>query len=70
MDPLTELIRNSPNCRITIVTGKPRKRAREGDVKIVRGKRYIRQQQYSEFDRAYLVRRGRPVYEWVLENSK
>jgi hypothetical protein len=69
VDPLTELLREHPNCRVTIVTGKPRRRAREGDIKFVRGKRYVRHQVYLKFERAYLVRRGRPVFEWIQEDA-
>lgn len=64
MDTLTELLRAHPDCRVTICSSKPRRRAREGDVKMVRGNRYVRRQVYCKHDRAYLVRRGRPVFEW------
>ena len=80
-EALAELLEKSPNCRVTIKTPgltirynpratKPRRQPREGDVKIVRGKRFVRRQQYSEFYRAYLVnRRGQPRWEWVQEDE-
>ena len=68
-DPLLELLRANPNCRVTILSSKPRKVAREGDVKFKRGKRYVRRQVYSEFEKAWVMRRGRPVFEWVQEDA-
>lgn len=65
---LFELLRNNPNCRITFSSSKPRKKSREGDVKFVRGKRFVRRQVFLEHERAYQVRRGRPVFEWVQED--
>ncbi len=47
----------------------PRHRAQAGDVKLVRGRWYVRQQVYSEMDRAWVVRRGSPVFEWVPEEQ-
>lgn len=66
MSGLVELLQAHPNCRVTIA--KPRKVSREGDVKFVRGKRFVRRQRYSEQERAYLVHRGRPMFEWVRED--
>lgn len=71
MDALTEILTANPNCRVTInfSNSKPRKKAREGDIKFVRGRKMIRQQRMSQG--CYLVNRGRPQYEWVeWENSR
>ena len=77
-DALSELLAKSPNCKSTIKApgltirynpnpAKPRKTPREGDVKFVRGKRFVRRQQRSQG--CYMVRRGKPVYEWVQEDE-
>mgnify|MGYP001584231322 CR=1 FL=1 len=66
-DDLWDLIAKSPNCKITINSGpsKPRKVAREGDVKFVRGRRMVRRCRMS--DGCYVVRRGHQQYEWRWE---
>jgi len=46
-----------------ISTSAPRRKPREGDTKTVRGVLYVRQQQRSQG--GYVVRCGRPVFEWV-----
>lgn len=69
MNTIEQLLRQSPNCRITFCSDKPRKRSREGDVKFVRGKRFVRRQVFLKHERAYLVRRGRPVFEWIREDE-
>lgn len=56
--------------RITIHTGPIRKKPRSGDEKVVKGVTYIRQQQYSQRDRAWCVSNGRPVWEWVEKESE
>lgn len=53
--------------RIVFSSAKPRKKARDGDIKFVRGKRFVRRQRMSEG--CYCVRRGKPLYEWVQENE-
>lgn len=68
-DGLLDILRHSPNCRVTFNTSKPRQLSREGDVKMVRGKRFVRRQVFCKHERAWLVRRGRPVFEWVQEDA-
>lgn len=53
--------------RITFYYGPQRRKAEAGDVKIVRGKTYVRQQMRSQG--GYCVRNGRPMYEWVPEDQ-
>ena len=56
--------------RIVFSSAKPRRKPQAGDVKIVRGKRYVRQQVlYTGIWGGYAVRHGRPVYEWVPEEQ-
>jgi len=64
MDPLIELLRANPNCKVTICTS-TRKVPQYGDIKVVRGKRYKRVQRMSQG--CGVVRRGKPVWEWVPE---
>ena len=64
--PLLELLRAHPTCRVTICRGSSRRKPQSGDVKVVRGKRYVRQQVMTRD--GYHVRNGRPVYEWVPED--
>jgi hypothetical protein len=68
-DAILDILRASPNCRITFITSKPRRKSSEGDVKFVRGKRMVRRQVFCKHERAYQVRRGRPVFEWVREDA-
>ncbi len=63
MDLLTDLLIRFPNCKVTINSSKPRKKAKEGDIKLKRGEKYIRQQVLTRD--GYHVRNGRPVFEWV-----
>lgn len=46
-------------------TKPPRRKPREGDTKTVKGKRYVRRQRRHEG--AYMVKNGRPMFEWVEE---
>jgi hypothetical protein len=73
-EELIQLLKDNPNCRVTISLSRPRRKAQEGDVKIIRGKRFVRQQQmsnggYGVSARYYVVRNGRPQYEWVPEDK-
>lgn len=45
---------------------RPDKKPAEGDMKKVGDRVYQRRQVYSYEDKAYIVSRGRPVYEWYL----
>lgn len=36
-----------------------------GDLKVVQGRFFIRRQRYSKREKAYLVRDGRPQWEWI-----
>lgn len=63
MKSFIDLLKANPNCRVTIVSSKPKHRAEAGDAKYVRGKLYLRQQVLTRD--GYHCRRGRPVYEWV-----
>jgi signal peptidase I len=48
-----------------MTTRKPRRKPKEGDVKVLKdGRKFVRKQ--CRHDGAYCVRNGRPVYEWVL----
>lgn len=55
--------------RIRIITSKPRPRPRVGDVKIVKGVRYVRilRRALGPYGRVigYQVRNGRPLFDWV-----
>lgn len=64
-DPLLQLLREHPNCRVTFASSRTRRR-RIGDVKTIRGKKHVCQQVFLKHEGAYLVRNGRPVLEWVL----
>lgn len=60
--------------RITSIrfsTSPVRKVPKEGDERFLKGRgvTQIRQQQYSEMYRAYVVSNGRPVWEWVDKGS-
>jgi hypothetical protein len=52
---------------VTFRRSKPRKKPREGDIKIVKGRKYVRKQRMSEG--AYLVSNGRPLFDWVPVND-
>lgn len=56
--------------RITTSTTRRRGRSvpREGDVKVTKGQRFVRRQARSSG--CYLVKSGRPVYEWVSEKAE
>lgn len=41
-----------------------------GDEKVVKGITYIRQQEYSQTYKAYVVSNGRPVWEWVEKGGE
>ncbi len=66
-DALIKLLKENPNCRVTIRCGnsKPRKQAKEGDIKFSRGRRMVRRHQM--YDRCCVVRRGHYQYEWHWE---
>lgn len=66
-DAILDILARFPKCRVTIGSAKPRKRAKEGDVKVVRGVRYVRRQRRYEGMR--MVRRGCPVLDWVREEA-
>lgn len=61
---------------VTIVLRDPKKKAKKpprkvGDVKIVKGVRYVCRQDFSEREHAYLVdSRGRPQLHWAKEEAK
>lgn len=45
-----------------------RNKPKEGDVKLVKGRRYVRRQR--RVDGMYCVRGSKPVFDWVLEEAK
>lgn len=55
--------------RMRLITSKPRPRPMVGDVKIVKGVRYVRvlRRALGPFGRVigYQVRNGRPLFDWV-----
>lgn len=55
--------------RLRVSTSKPRPRPKVGDVKIVKGVRYVRvlRRALGPFGRVmgYQVRNGRPLFDWV-----
>lgn len=56
--------------RIHITTTKRAVKPKTGDEKIVKGVIMVRQQVRSQFDRAYIVSNGRPVFEWVEKGGE
>ena len=73
-DPLFALISQYPNCRVTLVAGRSRRRPCVGDRKWTKRRGWlIRRQQVSRYPngqvQGYCVRRGRPLYEWAAEDS-
>lgn len=52
-------------------TSASRNTPKAGDERFLKGRgvTQIRQQQYSKMYRAYVVRNGRPVWEWVDKDS-
>jgi hypothetical protein len=56
--------------RIHIRTGPVRKKPHSGDERVVKGITHIRQQVYSEINRAYVVSNGKPVFEWVEKGGE
>ena len=56
--------------RYSTVPTKPKPQA--GDERFLKGRgvQQIRQQQYSQMYRAYMVSNGRPVWEWVDKGSE
>ncbi len=71
-DPLLDLLTRFPKCRVTI-GGSSRPKPREGDVKTVRGKRYVRRHRRTGargvFEGYVEVRNGRPLWDWVQEDA-
>ena len=67
MDPLTEILTRFPKCRVTIGSSKPR--PRDGDRRFfkTKGGWHVRRQVYR--DGMYHVRNGRPMFEWVKEET-
>lgn len=49
--------------KMTFSTVKPRKKPKEGDIKIVKGVKYIRKRE--RYQGADVYNHGRPCYEWV-----
>lgn len=58
--------------KVHITTRKKPSAARSGaeHKRIIKGITYVRQQVYSEFDRAWVVYKGKPVFEWVEKDSE
>jgi hypothetical protein len=52
---------------ITYRNGPARKKPKAGDEKVVKGVTMIRQQ--ARYNGYYLVRNGRPVWEWVVKGG-
>lgn len=57
----------APNARITISTRPPRRKPKEGDIKVLKKGTMVRRQQYSMRDRAYVCGPRGPRWEWVPE---
>jgi hypothetical protein len=55
--------------RIHISCAPKRKKPQAGDEKVVNGVTMIRQQEYSQTYRAFVVSNGRPVWEWVIKGG-
>jgi hypothetical protein len=55
----------------TITRKKPRKKPEVGDVKVVKGVKYIRHREYVNYFGKYssVVRHGRPGYVWIKEGE-
>lgn len=75
MSALTDLLTAFPNCRVTIASSSPRRKARAGDRRYT--KRYgwqVREQCVVRYGNGQVighqVRNGRPVYEWVREEPQ
>lgn len=68
MNTLTDLLTAFPNCRVTISSGAPRRKPRQGDRKHTKKHGWLirRQQTYQGMS---CVRGNRPVWEWVREDS-
>lgn len=68
-DPLMQLLKDNPNCRVTINTSRPRRQPKTGDTKVTRGRTFTRRQRMARSPsgrpEGYLVSRGRPRWEWV-----
>ncbi len=56
--------------KIHITHTKKRPQPKSGDTKIVDGVAMIRQPVFSELHRAWIVRNGKHVYEWVVAGSE
>lgn len=67
--PLADLLERFPNCRVTISSGRTRPRPKHGDRRFfkTKGGWHIRRQR--TYQGMSCVRNGRPVFEWVREET-